>query len=301
MPGSAGRGLRRGSVALLRDFQPPRSLLFFPGNDARKFERAAGSPADVVVADMEDAVPDGDKHSAREQVARFIAEPNPAGPVRAVRINSLDSPHAAADLELIREIRPGFVIVPKASAAELQELGPLPWEPALVAIIETPGALRETYEIAATPGVSALMLGGVDLADSLRLRPRKDGLDLLYPRSRLVIDSAAAGLPAPLDGVYTRLDDEEGLLEECSLVRSLGFGGKACIHPKQIDAINRTFGPDDAEIAWAQRVVTAYAEAAAEGRGAIRLDGEMVDLPVVTRAEAILAAHRSRSDDAVLP
>jgi citrate lyase beta subunit len=107
-----------------------------------------------------------------------------------------------------------------------------------------------------------------------------------------VIDSAAAGIAAPLDGVYVGLDDAAGLQAEAELSRSLGFGGKAAIHPSQLDILNRVFGISEADVDWAHRVLDAYAQAGADGRGALRLDGAMVDLPVVKRAEAILAAAR---------
>jgi citrate lyase beta subunit len=268
----------------------PRSLLFAPGIEPRKLARAAVTQADMVVADLEDSVPEDQKSAARDHVARFCSETGTT-PMRAVRINALDGPHAVQDLALLQRVRPEAVVVPKAEAASLGALA-LDWAPLVIAIVETARGLQTCATIAEIPHVAALMLGGVDLGDALRLRPRADGLDLLYARSQLVIDSAAAGIAAPLDGVYVGLDDAAGLQAEAELSRSLGFGGKAAIHPSQLDILNRVFGISEADVNWAHRVLDAYAQAGTDGRGALRLDGAMVDLPVVKRAEAILAAAR---------
>jgi citrate lyase beta subunit len=266
----------------------PRSLLFAPGIEPRKLAKAVLTPADMVVADLEDSVPPAEKAAARDHVARFCTEPA-TGPTRAVRINALDGPDAARDLDLLARIRPAAVIVPKAEASSLATLR-LNWDPLVIAIVETPRGLQTCSMIAEVPHVGALLLGGVDLTDALRLHPRPDGLELLFARSRLVVDCAAAGIAAPLDGVYVRLDDPAGLQAEAELVRTLGFGGKAAIHPSQLDTLNRVFGVSEEDVAWARRVLAAYAEASAAGRGALRLDGAMVDLPVVKRAEGVLAA-----------
>jgi citrate lyase subunit beta/citryl-CoA lyase len=144
------------------------------------------------------------------------------------------------------------------------------------------------------PRVAALLLGAVDLGAELGLQPRPDGLEILYARSKVVVDSAAAGIRPPFDIVHLEVTDTEGLEEECRLARSLGFRGKACIHPRQLETVSRVFAPTDAELEWAQRVVDAYERESGEGRGVFALNGTMVDLPVVERARRILAeAERS--------
>lgn len=268
----------------------PRSMLFAPANEPRKLAKALLTPADMVVADLEDSVPDAQKPAARGNVAELFA-PGANGPTLAVRINALDGPETESDLELLRSLRPAAVVVPKAEPASLERLR-LDWEPLLIAIVETPRGLQASSALAALAQVGALLLGGVDLTNSLRLRPRTDGLDLLYARSRLVVDCAAAGIAPPLDGVYVKLDDPPGLRAEAELVRSLGFGGKAAIHPAQLETLNSVFGASGEELAWARRVVDAYGEASASGRGAVRVDGAMVDLPVLKRAQEVLAASR---------
>ena len=122
----------------------------------------------------------------------------------------------------------------------------------------------------------------------MRLEPRADGLEILFARSSLVVDSAAAGVRAPFDVVHLDTRDDEGLEAESLLARSVGMGGKMCIHPAQVGVVNRVFAPDEGQIDWARRVVAAYEEGVKDGRGAIALDGEMIDLPVVVRARRLL-------------
>lgn len=266
---------------------PIRSLLFCPGGDERKLTRAVRSGASLVVADLEDAVAEAEKPAARELVARTLASHAPDGAPVAVRINALDGPHASEDLAMVADARPAVVVVPKASAAGLEAIAH-PDMPPLLAIVETPAALQESGSIAAAPGVVALLLGAVDLQQSLGFETRPDGLELIYMRSRLVIDSAAAGIQGPIDGVWTTVGDLDGLRAETELVRSLGFAGKACIHPAQIDVVNGAFRPAAELMDWARRVVSAYETAEAGGAGVTTVDGEMVDLPVVARARDIL-------------
>jgi len=264
-----------------------RSLLFCPANDERKLTKALDAGATLAVADLEDAIAPSEKERARKDLRRVVGEDPRTPNGLAIRVNDLAGPDAAADLELVRELGPAAVVVPKAAAATLAAAAP--GLPPIVAIVETPAGLQECAAIARVSGVKALLLGGVDLALALRLGGRADGLDLLFARSRLVVDSAAAGIDPPLDGVFTAVGDLDGLRAEAELVRSLGFGGKACIHPAHLETIHEAFSPGEAEATWARRVVEAFDGAAAEGSGAISVDGEMVDLPVAERARAILA------------
>jgi citrate lyase subunit beta/citryl-CoA lyase len=130
----------------------------------------------------------------------------------------------------------------------------------------------------------------VDLGLALGLEPREDGQEVLFARSKLVLDSAAAGIRGPFDLVHLQIDDDEGLAAECRLARSLGLRGKACIHPQQIAVVNREFTPSEHEVEWARRVLTAFEDGERSGRGTVALDGEMIDLPVVERARGVLAA-----------
>jgi citrate lyase beta subunit len=271
-----------------------RSLLFAPGNDARKLEKALAAGADAVVADLEDAVPAGEKEAART-VARRVLGGAATGSLSAVRVNALGTEYWEADLQAVADLELDVLVLPKAIPDAVAALGPD--GPPIVAIVETALGVRHAYETARLPRVAALVLGAVDLGLELGLEPRPDGQEVLYARSQLVVDSAAAGIRSPFDLVHVDTRDDEGLEAEARLARSLGFRGKACIHPAQIEIVNRVFSPTDEERVRARRVVEAYERGLADGRGAVALDGEMIDLPVVERARRVLAeTERSVSE-----
>jgi citrate lyase subunit beta/citryl-CoA lyase len=271
--------------------QTARSFLFVPGNDERKLRKALSSGADAVIADLEDAVTPAEKRAARTLAVSVLAEA--AGDVlRLVRVNAAGSEWIADDVEAVGSIGLDGLVLPKATAAAVDAVAGLGLP--VVAIVETPAGVRGAFELAVTPAVEALVLGAVDLGLALGLEPREDGLELLFARSSLVVDSAAAGLRGPIDQVWTTLGDTAGLQRDCALARSLGFRGKACIHPEQVPVVNDAFSPSSEELARAREVVRAFEDAAANGRGAVAFDGEMIDLPVVERARQLLAdAKRS--------
>jgi citrate lyase beta subunit len=166
----------------------------------------------------------------------------------------------------------------------------------VIAIVESAMGVRAAFEIASLPRVAALLLGAVDLGAELGLEPSVDRTEILYARSKLVIDSAAAGIRPPIDVVHLDLGDADGLERECRTGRALGYGGKACVHPAQVPVVNRVFAPSESQVAWARSVVEAYERESREGRGVFALDGNMVDLPVVERARRVLAeAERSET------
>jgi citrate lyase beta subunit len=272
-----------------------RSLLFVPGNDGHKLEKALSAGADAVVADLEDAVPAAEKETARKLVAEVFAGPRTASLV-AVRVNGAGTAFWDDDLRALAPLPLDVLVLPKATpgaVAELPEEGP-----PVLAIVESARGLKHAYETASAPRVAALALGAVDLGLELGLEPRPDGQEVLLARSQLVLDSAAAGIRAPFDLVHLDTRDVDGLERECRLARSLGFRGKLCIHPAQVEIVNRVFSPQEKEIEHARRIVDVYERSAAEGRGAVALDGQMVDLPVVERARQVLAqAERSAPDD----
>lgn len=236
------------------------------------------------MADLEDAVAPDRKAAARELVAA-VRPP-------VVRVNGADTEWFADDLALVRELRPDAVVLPKATPEAVAALGP--GGPPVVAIVETAAGLRAAYETARASRVTALLLGAVDLGAELGLEPRRDGLEILYARSQVVVDSSAAGIRPPFDIVHLDVHDETSLEEECRLARSLGLRGKACIHPAQLEVVHGVFAPTEAEREWARCVVEAYERESGEGRGVFALNGAMVDLPVVERARRILdEAERS--------
>jgi citrate lyase beta subunit len=271
-----------------------RSVLFAPGNDRRKLETALTSQADVVVADLEDAVPPDEKPAARRLVTDVLAGAGTTNVV-AVRLNATDTPFWQDDVRALADVELGALVLPKATPEAAVQLGHA--GPPVLAILETAAGLRRAYDVAATPRVAALALGAVDLGVELRLEPRNDGQEVLVARSLLVLDSAAAALRAPFDLVHLAFRDLDGLEAECRLARSLGFRGKMCIHPAQVEVVNRIFSPSSDELERARRVVEAYDRGLSGGTGVVGLDGEMVDLPVVERARQVLAeAERSASN-----
>jgi citrate lyase beta subunit len=275
-------------------FATARSLLFAPGNDERKLEEALAAGADAVVADLEDAVPAAEKEAARTVARRVLGDAATASLV-AMRVNAAGTEYWGADLQAVADLELDALVLPKATPEAVGALGPD--GPPVVAIVETALGVRHAYETARLPRVAALVLGAVDLGLELGLEPRADGQEVLYARSRLVLESAAAGLRSPFDLVHVDTRDDEGLEAEARLARSLGFRGKACIHPAQVAIVNRVFSPTGEERERARRVVEAYERGLADGRGAVALDGEMIDLPVVERARRILAeTERSVSE-----
>ena len=260
-----------------------RSLLFAPGNEERKLRGALESDADAVIADLEDAVPAAEKDRAREVVRAVLGEAGRDCPLRILRIAE------RADLELAAELRLDAVMIPKATASAVREL---PETPHAIAIVETPTGLREAYAIASAPAVTALMLGAVDLSVALGLEPYGDGLELLFARSSIAVDSAAAGIGRPIDSPCLDFRDLERVRREAERARSLGFAGKACIHPAQVAEVNAAFTPSAEQVEWAESTLAALAEAEREGRGAVALAGTMIDEPVAAQARGILARTR---------
>jgi citrate lyase subunit beta/citryl-CoA lyase len=210
-----------------------------------------------------------------------------------VRINAVDTGFFEDDLGLLERAKPDGVVLPKATPAAVGELGRR--GPPVLAIVETALGLQLSGDTARAGRVAALALGAVDLGCELGLQPRRDGLEILFARSKLVMDSAAAEIRSPLDVVHLDIRDTAGLEQSARLARSLGFGGKLCIHPCQVPVINRVFTPSQDEVRWAERVISGYERVQQDGEGVLALDGQMVDLPVVQQARSILARAGRRS------
>jgi citrate lyase beta subunit len=271
-----------------------RSLLFAPAGSARKADKALAGEADLVVLDLEDAIPPGRKDEARRWLSGYLT----GGPPRApwVRINAPDTPWAAADLAAVTSVPVAGLVLPKASVAALNAITatvrPTTGLP-VIALIETARGLREAYQVAGYDQVAALMLGGADLGAELNWTPRPDGLELLHARSSLVVDSAAAGIRPPFDVVRIDYRDAEGVIAEATEARSLGFGGKACVHPDQVGPVNRVFSPSREELDAAREIVAAFEAAGGQGHGVAVAGGRMIDQPVAARARALLTSAGS--------
>jgi citrate lyase subunit beta/citryl-CoA lyase len=262
-----------------------RSYLFVPATEPARVEKALASDAHAVIVDLEDAVAPAAKDDARRVVAERLRAPRPRG-LQLVRVNGLQTAHARADLAALADTAIDAIVVPKAEPQRLVALAPS--GPPVIALVETANGLRRAFETATRSArVAALMLGVVDLAAELGATPGPDGRELLHARSTLVVDSVAAGLGGPIDGPCTAIADEEALRAETAASKALGFAAKACIHPVQVAVVNAVFAPTAEEVAWARRVVAAADGAG--GRGAIAVDGQMVDAPVIARARRLLA------------
>jgi len=256
-----------------------RSYLFAPGHNGKLLSKVFDAGADAVILDLEDAVPPDAKATARAMVAEVLVE-HPAW----VRVNSAHTAWCEDDLAAVAEHAFGIRIPKVESAADVGWVTDrAPGRPIICAIESARGVLA-AQEIAATPGVRFLAMGGVDLQRDLNTTG--GNLQTLYARSQLVLASRAAGIEPPIDSVYPHLHDPAGLQEQAEFARSLGFFGKSAIHPRQIDILHRAFTPSSSEIDWAETVITAFDAAGGE---AIRLpNGEFVDLPVADRARRLL-------------
>lgn len=263
-----------------------RSFLFAPGNEERKLRKAFAAGADAVIADLEDGVAPELRTDAREVVGRVLQETETES-ARLVRVNVPGSEWFEDDLEFVLGLELDGLVLPKATPESVEALGTV--GPPVVAIVESALGLAKVSETAIAPRVTALALGSHDLSSELRLMPRADQLELLVPRSQVVLASVVAGIRAPLDTVFLDIRDQSGLEEECRLARTLGLRGKLCIHPHQLPAVHRVFAPGEEELEWARRVLEAHEQGLQEGRGAVALDGRMIDMPIVKQARRLLA------------
>lgn len=271
------------------------SYLFVPGDRPERFDKALGSGADAVIVDLEDAVAEDRKAQAREAVARWAAQAQAqatATPLRYVRINAAGTAHHEDDLDLLRGL-PGIgVVLPKAESGDAVAAAALaaPTRPPLVAIIESVAGFDALDAIARAPGVGRLAFGTLDYAVDIGASHDIEGL--LTPMTLLAHASRRAGLAQPVAGVTAALDDPARLAEDVRIARAFGFGAKLCIHPRQVVAVHEAFAPTAAEAAWARRVLAAVVAPDGSEHAAVKVDGAMVDRPVLLRARSILARVR---------
>jgi len=269
---------------------PARTYLFVPGTRPERFGKALASGADNVVLDLEDAVSPDDKASARSAITTWMESATPTDRSRiVVRINDAGSSWFAADLAALAEAGATSVLLPKAeSAAQVAQTQDALPRTSILALIESARGVSEVDDIAAA-GVQRLVFGTLDFALDLAIDISTDAAGLGYAASRIAIASRLAGLPSPVAGVTPQLDDEERLLSDLADARRFGFGAKLCIHPRQVQPIHAALHPTAQALDWAQRVLAADAESP----GAARLDGRMIDRPVVLQAQRTLALARN--------
>lgn len=257
-----------------------RSWLFAPGDNPRLLQKAFEVGADQVILDLEDGVTVENKDAARRAIGLRLADA-PAW----VRVNLARSELCNRDLGTVGELAKGIRMAKVESAEEVAWVAERAPGLPIICGIESAKGILAAREIAAVEAVTNLSLGGADLTRELRCG---DGpLELLAARSTLVLVSSEAGIEPPIDRVYMRLKDDEGLADEAAHSRALGFGGKSAVHPRQLEAINAAFGPGEAEVAWARSVLDAAARA--KGGPAQLDDGTFVDAPVYQRAADLLS------------
>ena len=256
------------------------SYLFVPGSRPDRVEKARHNAADEIIIDLEDAVGPADKAMAREALVEL-----PAGRPFYVRVNARGTPEHDADLRTVAGLPSVLgVVLPKVESSEdvAAVSSVLPVHLRLLALVETARGLVDAEGIASA-GVSRIMFGFIDYLADIGA-PYSRGA-LLYPRSRLVVASRAAGLPAPVDGPSLVIDDPTAVRSEAEEARELGMGGKLCIHPNQVPIVTQAFRPGDEERRWAESVLI---EAESRGGGVFLFEGRMVDEPVLARARRIL-------------
>lgn len=257
-----------------------RSYLFVPGDRPDRFEKASASGAHQVVIDLEDAVGLAEKRTARDAVGTWLA----SGRVAAVRINGADTEWFEDDLQVLRRTPPAALMLPKADTeAARRVVAALPGCP-VIALVETVKGYMELRQLAAVSGVSRIAFGSVDFGTETGIADEGDAMTAV--RTQIVLESCHAGLVPPIDGVSTGFNDEAQMRQDALRSRQLGFGGKLCIHPRQVAAVNDAFQPDAAQIDWARRVLAAMA---ASNGAATAVDGKMVDKPVLEQARRIMA------------
>ena len=288
-----------------------RSLLFAPGNVPRRVEKALTLDADVVIVDLEDSVALSEKEATRKPVSDALKRPRK--PRGYVRVNAPSSPYCYGDLVATIHKAVDGVLLPKVeSAADLhaidwllaaleREQGIAEGSIDLIPQVETAAGVQRIDRIIQARSlrpykgpwrVKRLAFGAADYAHELGLTVGLDEPELAEARARIVLSSRAAGLEGPIDSPWFHFKEAAGFERALERSRRGGFQGRLCVHPDQIAPVNRAYLPTDDELARAERIVSAFRQAEARGEAAIQVDGQMIDYPVVYRAQALLDSMR---------
>ncbi|MBT8467130.1 MAG: CoA ester lyase [Deltaproteobacteria bacterium] len=276
--------------------RPRRSVLYMPGANARALEKARTLPADSLILDLEDAVAPDMKETARDQVIRAVEAGGYGRREVMIRTNGLNTPWGYDDLVAAAKVGPDAVLLPKVESAEtvrqaesvLQTHGAAP-DMAIWCMMETPRAMLHAEEIAdASPRLGGLVMGTSDLAKDLQAQHTAMRLPLITALGLCLLAARAARLVI-LDAVFLDLNDQEGFIDSCRQGAELGFDGKTLIHPKQLEAANEVFAPSKEELRLSRRIIGAYAEAEAEGKGVVVVDGKLIERLHVDHAKRVVA------------
>ncbi len=268
--------------------RPRRSLLFMPGSNARALEKARNLPADGIILDLEDSVAPEAKQLARDQIAAAVAAGGFGRREVLIRVNALDSPWWVDDVAMAGKARPDGILVPKVSSVKdlsliADRLGDVKADASIRvwAMIETAQAVLDAEQLAAASQDAEMRLSGFvfgpnDISRETRIRMLPGRAAMLPLITHCILAARAYGLEI-LDGPYSDFSNVNGFGQECTQARDLGFDGKTLIHPGQIEACNAIFTPPADEVAHARRIITAFEQPANASRGAISLDGQMVE------------------------
>ncbi|MDP2920370.1 MAG: CoA ester lyase [Dehalococcoidia bacterium] len=278
-----------------------RSLIFVPGNQERRIEKALSIPADAVIIDLEDSVPVAEKEAARNMLPGAISRLHTAGKQIFVRVNSLQTPYFVSDMKTAVAGKVTGICLPKSESvtsvrqaeetiAEAERTsGIKAGQTGIIALVETPRGLINVNEIAsASRRVIGIAFGAEDYALEMGIERTREGAEIYYPRMVISVACHAANVLA-FDSVYTDVRDREGLIAETRAVKQMGFQGKMVIHPDQVNPVNEVFSPSESEVTYARRVVEAFDAGVKRGEASISLDGKMIDIPVAERSRNLLA------------
>jgi citrate lyase subunit beta/citryl-CoA lyase len=287
----------------------PRSLLFTPATSPRRVEKAFACGADGVIVDLEDAVAVSEKPQARKQAAELLAHRREVAAY--IRVNALSTPFCFEDFPVAVASAAVGIVLPKVESVDdvaiagwmLTQLEAAHGKPAgsieLMPIVETARGMAAAHAIAAAckrlGRVRRLFYGAVDFALDLDVDLADEAGAMAQARFAIALACRAADLEGPMDTVFVTIADPEGLRASAQRARAMGFTGKACIHPAQIEVVNAAFTPTQSELARAQEIVTAFAAAEAAGAASVSVGGAMVDYPVVLKARRVLASARKLS------
>ena len=294
-----------------------RTVMYAAGNNAALLRDAGIYGADSIIYDVEDSVSVFEKDSARQLVFHALTRMKRTCEV-GVRINHINTPWGHDDLAMLLPAKPDYIRLPKGeSADEVREIDRVIAEAEkkcgfaagsikIMVSIESPKGLRNAYDISvASPRMIAIAIGGEDFAAELKTEKTRGneitgGRELFVARGLLVLAAKEAGIQA-IDSVFSDLNDTDGLRRDTLLAKEMGFDGKSCVNPRQIAAIHAVFTPNIKDVAYARRVLSVYEDALRKKSGVIALDGKMIDMPMVTRANRILALAAAAGLEEKLP
>ena len=275
--------------------RPRRSVLYMPAANERALEKAKGISADALIFDLEDAVSPDSKDAARENAVKAASSGEYGKREITIRCNGLDTPWGAADIAAAAKACVSAIVIPKVSdektldevSRHLDAAG-APKEILIWAMIETPTAILDARAIAAHPRVAVLVMGTNDLAKELRAAQIPGRAPLYSHLATALLAAREAGKPI-IDGVFNNIKDADAFRDECVQGMEMGFDGKTLIHPDQVAIANDVWAPSESEVEHARKVIAAFDEALAAGKGVVQLDGKMIENLHVANAQRAIA------------